>query len=302
MRLNQIRLFLAVIEAGSIHAAARSLAISQPSVTKMLRTLEDELHVRLLERTRRGVVPTHAGMAFVARARNIQAELRRAEEEIRQIAGEREGSVSLGVSHVAIPILGQSIKRFQERFPTARVSIVERVWSTMLPMIRDGTLDFVVGRPPDGKLTPDMSARQLFQSKMVIVARVGHPRACAHSLAELLDDGWVTFVPADALSLLQRTFVAAKLAPPRTQVYCESISAAFALIADTDLLSMVPHSLVESHVPRGRVESLPIQERLPRQTMGLYLRKDTQLTPTAAALVQEISKSARQVAQHSTDT
>jgi DNA-binding transcriptional LysR family regulator len=121
MRLNQIRVFLAVVDAGSVHAAARVLGISQPSVTKTLRTLEDDLRVRLLERTRRGVIPTDAGIAFVARARNVQSELRRATEELEQISGERAGTVSFGVSHVAMPILGPAMKRFQLRCPHAQV-------------------------------------------------------------------------------------------------------------------------------------------------------------------------------------
>ena len=81
MRLTQIRDFLAVVECGGIRAAARKLGVSQPTITKSVRSLEAELHVQLLGRNARGIVPTASGRAFFARARVAHSELRKAEEE-----------------------------------------------------------------------------------------------------------------------------------------------------------------------------------------------------------------------------
>ena len=65
MRLRQIQDFLAVIEEGSIHAAARKSGLSQPAVTKSLRGLEAELHAQLVRRTNHGVVATPTCFDFV---------------------------------------------------------------------------------------------------------------------------------------------------------------------------------------------------------------------------------------------
>src|SRR5258708_27584742 len=94
MRLRQIRDFLAVVESGSIRAAARKLGVSQPGITKSVRSLEAELHVQLMRRTPHGVVPTPSGRAFLARAQVAQSELRKAEEEAVRTAGEGGGSVA----------------------------------------------------------------------------------------------------------------------------------------------------------------------------------------------------------------
>ncbi len=71
MRLNGIRDLVAVVESGSIRAAARKLGVSQPAITKSVRSLETELHLQLLKRTPQGVVPTPAGRALLVRARAI---------------------------------------------------------------------------------------------------------------------------------------------------------------------------------------------------------------------------------------
>ncbi|MFZ1909070.1 MAG: LysR family transcriptional regulator, partial [Burkholderiales bacterium] len=80
MRLNQIRDFMAIVEAGGIRAAARGLAVTQPALTKSLRQLETELGAVLLTRGVRGARPTEIGLAFLARARAVTVELRRARE------------------------------------------------------------------------------------------------------------------------------------------------------------------------------------------------------------------------------
>ena len=89
MRLSQIRDFLAVADTGSIRAAARSLGLTQPALTKSLRQLEAELGAVLVTRSVRGIVFTALGQAFLTRARSIDGDLRRAREEIAQLQ-ERE--------------------------------------------------------------------------------------------------------------------------------------------------------------------------------------------------------------------
>src|SRR5512140_3796883 len=97
MRLTQIRDFIAIVESGSVRGAARVLNVSQPTITRNIRALETHLHVQLLSRSSRGVVPTEAGRAFFARARVAQAELMKAEEEATQSAGSDGASVAFGV-------------------------------------------------------------------------------------------------------------------------------------------------------------------------------------------------------------
>src|SRR5262245_14495955 len=126
MRLTQIRDFLAVVECGSIRAAARKLGVAQPTLTKSVRSLEAELHVQLLGRSVRGIVPTSSGRAFFARARVAQSELRKAEEKTAQLGGSSASSVALGIGSVNVMlILPSAVARFHQQFPRTRVRVVE---------------------------------------------------------------------------------------------------------------------------------------------------------------------------------
>ena len=105
MRMNQIRHFLAVMEAGSLRAAARSVGVSQPAITKSIRQLEAQLGVQLVQRSARGAVATPAGKAFLARARIVQAELRKAVEDLGPFQGGASGSVAFGISGQAAMLI-----------------------------------------------------------------------------------------------------------------------------------------------------------------------------------------------------
>ena len=126
MRLTQIRDFVAVVECGGIRAAARKLGVSQPTITKSVRSLEAELRVQLLGRNARGIVPTASGRAFFSRARVAHSELRKAEEEAAEVGGSSAGAVAFGVGPTfAALVVPQAVALFRRQFPRARVRIVE---------------------------------------------------------------------------------------------------------------------------------------------------------------------------------
>src|SRR5215472_5066258 len=82
MTLSQIRDFVAVVEAGGIRAAARKLGVSQPAITRSVRSLEAELPAPLVRSTTTEVVPTPPGRAFFATPRAAQAKLRKTKKEV----------------------------------------------------------------------------------------------------------------------------------------------------------------------------------------------------------------------------
>jgi len=106
--LRQLRTFLAVVEAGSVSAAARLLNFTQPAASQQLRELERALSVRLLDRAGGRVIPTAAGQALLDSARRAQAA---AEDAITATAEHRRGDtgrVRLGTGATACILLGPS--------------------------------------------------------------------------------------------------------------------------------------------------------------------------------------------------
>jgi LysR family transcriptional regulator of abg operon len=240
MRFAQIRDFLSILEAGSVRGAARRLNLSQPALTKNLRQLEAELGVKLFQRTPTGVVATRFGKALSTRARAVLAELRKAEEEIGKLTGGGRGSVAIGVGTVVTTVVvPDAMKQFRTQFPDARVRVMEGLPHALLPMLRDETLDLVMGARPSGALDNAFRFRPLFRSARAIVARKGHPRAHAKSIDDLADNDWLGLLPFGHWSEMQAPLTPPILQNARQLIECDSYNSVVALLANTDMVAIL---------------------------------------------------------------
>lgn len=297
MRLKQIRDFVAVVESGSIRAAARKLGVSQPAITKSVRSLETELHARLLQRTPHGVVPTPSGRAFFARARVAQVELRKATEEVAHLDGENEGSVAFGVGPTAaFLIVPEAFIYFRQRFRRARVRIMEGFPSVLLPLVRDETLDFAIGVRPEAKLDAALVFRPLFRHEFIVVGRKGHPLRNARSLAQLRDADWINFLPPGVPGgPLDRAFSLAGLPGPQQMVQCDSRNVGVALLTKTDILCITSRQTLAEPFAHEFLQRFAVAEPMPSYTAGMFTRVDPPLTPAAAAMAKAVATAARRL-------
>jgi DNA-binding transcriptional LysR family regulator len=295
MRLSQIHHFVAVVQTGSLRAAAQALGVSQPAITKSIRRLEEALHVRLLQRNARGAALTPAGRAFLARARVIQGELRKAEEDLESLRGGARGTVGFGVAPAAcMLIVPDAMLQFRRRHPRAAVRIVEGVNSALLPQVRDETLDFSVGQSSGRELDAALRFRPLFRLALAVVGRQGHPLRSAGSLSGLTDAPWLVFYPVGT-GALAKAFKDAGAALPSAVVQCESYASALALLAKTDTLGLIaPQMLTEPYAQRY-LQRIAVREALPAPLIGIYLRADAPLTPAASAMAQAVTATARRL-------
>ena len=129
MKLTHFRDLIAVVQTGSLRAASRHLGIAQPVITRSIRELENELGQALLERHSKGVSLTPVGERFVRRIEGVQAEVRRAKEEVIQWTGDHVGEVAIGLSPIAImTLLPSAIATFNKRYPNAVTKITQSLF------------------------------------------------------------------------------------------------------------------------------------------------------------------------------
>jgi DNA-binding transcriptional LysR family regulator len=296
MRLNQIRDFLATVEAGSIRAAARRLALSQPALTKSLRQLENELGAVLLTRGVRGARPTDLGRAFLARARGVSADLRRAREELDQLRGSRAGSLSIGAAPgPALGLLPAALARVRSRWPEAAIRVADVSPSGVVPGLREGTLDLAVcaSLGPLAGAGAECAVEPLYLNDAAIMARPGHRFARARRIAALAGAEWIrSGYPGDS-SALPEMFRKAGLPPPKFRVDCPSFLMVPELVARTDLLAVVPWQIAVRETRAGRLARIPLLEKFPPRQINLYRRAEVPLTPIANECAEVLHEEAR---------
>ena len=291
--MTQIRDFLAVVECGSINAAARKLGVSQPGLTKSLRSLEAELGASLLKRAPTGVTLTRPGQAFHVRVRAGYTELAKAQAELAQ--GDK-AQVAIGFGpFFAAQIVPQAVLRFREKFPDVQLRLVEGLRHSTGPMVRDATLDMSLApRPPQGQNDPAIHFKPIARLEQIVVARRDHPLVKSRTGAALAGQEWLCNLRRDVAADALR---AIGVPEPRRITECESSSAMLTLLAGSDMLAVVQHPFLDMPQVAQSIQEIPIAEHLPGLTVGLHTRADAPLTRPAAALARLLSEIGRKVLQ-----
>lgn len=160
-----IRLYTRVARLGSFSAAARECGLAQSQVSRMVAELEAGLGARLLTRTTRAVVPTEAGLEFLARMEPILAAIEDAENSVRE-TGELRGLLRLAMpSTMAMRVIMPRLAIFTEQHPLLRLEIMlDDKWQDMIREAVD--VGIRVGSLPDSAGT----ARLIGKMHRVVVA------------------------------------------------------------------------------------------------------------------------------------
>src|SRR5262245_6094834 len=142
MELRHLRYFVAVAEEQNITRAAARLHVSQPPLSRQIRDLEDEIGVKLFERTAKAVRLTEPGRLFLVEARGVLERADQAVEFIKAIAVGRRGRVRVG--YAASPtaeILPRALRTLHRTHPQISVDLREMSTQAMLRGLRERTLD-----------------------------------------------------------------------------------------------------------------------------------------------------------------
>lgn len=173
MDLRQLKYFIAVAEERSFSRAALRLHISQPPLSTQVKALEDDLGVRLLDRTNRGVAVTAAGQVFLDEVRAVLARLERGKENARNAGRGEIGTLSIGfVSIVDYGILPPALKAFRSLYPGVEVHLHELTTDAQVRELRAARLDLGIGLGPVD--APDLLFEPLMQEPLVLAAPTRH--------------------------------------------------------------------------------------------------------------------------------
>ena len=292
LKMRQVLLLVALDEQRNMHRAAASLRMSQPAATRLLGGLERMLGVRLFERGPRGLTPNAYGESLIRHARAMLATLDHAREEMNALADGAAGRIAIGALLVAAPVLVPlALARFKQRYPRHTVLVQEGSATALLPALRRGELDLVVGRVTSDVPAEGLEFEAFYSEPMQVVARVGHPlaRRRALRLRDLAEETWIVPAPdAPYRRRLDAAFRQAGAAPPRRLVESVSIAVNKMLVQKSDLLGVMPRDVAREYAALGLLRVLPVKLPAPSGPVGVITAVGRPLTPAAAALLQAL--------------
>lgn len=291
MDIKRLQHLQRAVEAGSISAAAAALGLSQPALTKSIRTLETEVGVPLLERRARGVVPTVYGDALLRRAAPAGVLIADALREIAALRGgpQREAAIGAGPTWLRDRLPG-AIAATVGADPSVRIRLQGGYDEALLRALRAGALDAVVAELPGAEEARDLSVLPLSEDVFVVACRRGHPLARGTIAPErLLRFPWVLSPrPSRARSRLAALYVARGLTPPEPALETESTDLLLRVVAASDALCFPVRSTLDAPDAAGLV-ALRVPALAATRRSGIMVRRDGWLPPAARGVLARLA-------------
>jgi len=299
--LRPLRHFEAVDRRGSFRRAAEEQGVSQSVVTRSVRALEEELGLRLFDRTTRSVRLTPAGQHLVERARALLQGAEALEREAALLRGAGTGAVALGASPLPLAsLIAPALRGFVASHPGVQVQVETGSQEALVERLLERTLDFVVvgGLRLDPLPWEDeVLLQRLPGEPAVVVARADHPLLVRDAdWPAYLDHPWaVPRLSAEEYEALPDPYRAemARRGFPRLRL--ESVSACLQLARESDVVTGVPASVGRRVEAEGglalRAYPFPLET-----TQAVLSLRDRTPSPAARALRDAIRSRARRAA------
>jgi DNA-binding transcriptional LysR family regulator len=297
IKLADLHVLMATVEAGSMGKAALSLSTSQPAISRCIAGLELDLGVTLLERTQNGIEPTAYGRTLLDAAATAFDSLRNGIQHIGSMNDPSAGAIRIGGQEALIsPLMPTVLARLRTTY--SRLSVHVRgvpAIPQQYAELRERNLDLIVGRlrPP---FEDDVEAEILFDEKTYVVASETNPwsqRKRPFAFGDLLDEPWALPVPGTFVgALFADCFKAIGLDYPPKCFVTGTINLHCELVASAGFLSIVPGSALRSSAKRFGLRALPVESPVGPSPVGILRLKGRSVTPVVLAFIEALRSDA----------
>src|SRR5437660_1089888 len=300
MELRHLRYFVAVAEAGSLTVAAeRRLHTSQPSLSRQIRDLEDEVGARLLTRRARGIELTSASRAFLDHARSVLSEVEAAAEAARRVAHPAKPRFAMGfLTGHELTWMPKALQILHDELPNIDVMISSQYSPLLANALLKGTVDTAFLRREKG--VPDLAFRLLVKEPLVVILPRDHHLAALQAIApqDLVGE---TFVTVSNTAPVLRGVIDNYLKRSRIKITpaheADHVTMGMSLIVSTGGVGLLP-AYVQNFLPSS-VTSRPLKGDTPTVDLVLGYKKSNEspilklLLSRLDELVARVSKKTR---------
>lgn len=301
MKLQDLHVFMAAAQAGSMGKAALVLNTTQPNVSRSIGNLERALGVRLLDRHQRGIEPTECGRALLDRGAAAFDELRQGVRHIEHLADPTAGEVRIGsTTFLAASFVSALIDRLSRRYPRIIFHLVSGYVDALHRELSARKVDLLILRSAGPFADDRLHFEFLFEDRYVVVAGAGSRWVQRRKiqLSELAGESW-TLPPAASVigSIVMEAFRAAGLDYPRATVVTDSPHTRVSLLATGRFITVFPVSALRFLARDSALRVLPVELPMAYRPNGIVTLKDRAPSPVAQLLIEGARELAKPLAK-----
>jgi LysR family hca operon transcriptional activator len=277
MELRHLRYFVAVAEAGSLTVAAEQrLHTSQPSLSRQIRDLEDEVGARLLTRRARGIELTPAGRAFLEHARTVLSQVAAATEAARRVAHPAKPCFVMGfLTGHELTWMPEALQILRDELPNIDVMISSQYSPLLANALLKGTVDAAFLRREEGM--PELAFNLLVKEPLVVVLPSDHRLAALKAISPA-DIKGEKFVSVSGTAPVLRVVIDDYLKRSGIDITpdheADHLAMGMSLIASTRGVGLLP-AYAQNFLPRS-VTSRPLKGDTPTIDLVLGYKKSNE--------------------------
>ncbi|MEN2787306.1 LysR family transcriptional regulator [Sphingomonas qilianensis] len=295
MTATQLDAFLNVADAGSFVGAAAATGLSQPALHRAVRDLEQVTGVPLVERRGRGIAMTEAGRRL---ARGVRLAARELAAGMSELSADPAGTGRIAIGAMPLSralVLPRALAAFTRAAPGVVIDVVEGSFRELVDPLQEGVLDLLIGALRDTP-PPGLEQRALFDDRLAVVARAGHPLAAvAHpGIEQLAGYPWIVGSPATPLRQQWHSLFASR-ALPAAPIECGSAMVIRGLLRDSNLLTLLSPDQVALEIQAGMLTTIgPALEDSVR-TIGITTRAGWRPSAAQSHFVALLDQASREI-------
>lgn len=291
LTLRQIGVLRMLQSKGSISECAKELGLTEKSVNRHIRNLEERLGCELLSRAAARAALTRLGESVCRAGGLFIREIETAHDEIALSQGRAQGRLVIGAMPLTRSyIVPRAMVVFATQAPGIRVELLEGAYATLLSGLCSGDIDLLVGALRDP--VPDKSVVQhpLFHERLFVVARADHPcfDGNSDSLEALFRYPWVSPRKGSPARRSFETMLADVGSGPRVLLEAASHMAVRAILIESDCLALISRHQIRYEERSGQLRVVPVDVPQPDRVVGYTVRSNWQATTSHQAFIKEL--------------
>jgi LysR family nitrogen assimilation transcriptional regulator len=286
METRRLQYFIQIIDAGSISRAAVAIGIAQPALSQQLAILENELKVRLVNRSPAGVTPTDAGRRLYQRGQVILRQVGSLKLELGQTTETVAGVVAIGLPpSLGASIGGELLRRVRLAFPQIHLQVIEDGASNLTKALQSGVLDLAIS--PLRVSDPALDGEALLEEELFLVSSPSLG-AIPQGMDQIAKLPWIVTASPNAIrGYLNTTFAQADL-QPNIVAEINSLPIVIGAVRDGLGVTLLPRAVISEELADGSIVASAFADPPPKRVVHLYQRLDYLLTPAQAVVRQLI--------------
>jgi LysR family hydrogen peroxide-inducible transcriptional activator len=282
-----MRYFEALATTRHFGRAAALVHVSQPALSAQIMEMEEHLGIKLVERSRTGILLTQKGTEVLRRIRVILGEVEQLERRARQRDGVLDGLIRIGLIPTVAPYLvPRLIPKLRETYPKIEIELKEAVTDRLLIDLHEGRLDAVIAAlPVDAE---NVEKQVLFADRFFMAMANNNSEVLTSPLMESQVDADRLLLLEEGHCLREQALSVCGTAGKRSLVNfgATSMATLLQMVSHNMGMTLIPEMAIASETARNNLRIVPFADPAPSREIGLIWRKSTGRAADIAALAE----------------